>query len=98
VIEVVFHRVPGSPDLTFVEVEDGHGRSLEVGTWVDRGDDFVTLRLGDDTREAVASREADLSRWERVRAGCPRCGEAIQHHALTGWCLRCSWAQNWRDG
>lgn len=33
--------------------------------------------------------------WARVRKGCPRCGDKIQYHSLTAWCLSCGWAKNW---
>lgn len=50
-----------SPDLTFVEVEDEHGRSARVGRWVDRidGGKALELDLADDVRHAST---ADLVR------------------------------------
>ena len=49
-MDIVFQRVPDSPDLIFVEVERD-GRSVRVGEWVDREDGRVVLRI---TREGVA--------------------------------------------
>jgi ribosomal protein L37E len=33
--------------------------------------------------------------WERVRAGCPQCGNRVYWHSLSVWCLRCGWGRNW---
>lgn len=44
-VRVVFERDPGAPDLVLVDVEDEAGRSVSVGTWVDRADGLVELRL-----------------------------------------------------
>jgi hypothetical protein len=44
VMDIVFQRVPGTPDLIFVEVERD-GRSVTIGEWITRDDDFVALRI-----------------------------------------------------
>ena len=36
-VNIVFAVNPGSPDLTFVEVENDRGESVSVGEWSDRG-------------------------------------------------------------
>jgi len=43
-VDVVFERVPASPDLTFVEVEVD-GRSVPFGEWRDSSDGTVVLRI-----------------------------------------------------
>jgi hypothetical protein len=35
-IEIIFQSVPGTPDLLFVEVEDGNGNSINIGQWSER--------------------------------------------------------------
>jgi hypothetical protein len=44
-MDIVFQEVPGTPDLLFVEVEDGDGKSVKVGEWVKREDGFWALRI-----------------------------------------------------
>jgi hypothetical protein len=43
-LDIVFQRVPDSPDLLFVEVERD-GRSISVGEWITRPDGMVALRI-----------------------------------------------------
>ncbi len=51
-LDFVFSFRDASHDLVFVEVEDESGKSVSVGEWVERGDDFRVLRI----------RTADLQR------------------------------------
>lgn len=44
-VRVVFECDPATPDLTLVDVEDEAGRSVSVGTWAERPDGRVELRL-----------------------------------------------------
>lgn len=45
VIDVVFDGPPSHQSGRFVEVEDEHGASVNVGEWVDRGNGFWALRI-----------------------------------------------------
>lgn len=44
-MDIVFRRTPGSPDLTFVEIEQG-GYSVRAGTEVELWDGNVAIRIG----------------------------------------------------
>lgn len=44
-IDIVFDGPPGPESGRFVEVEDPDGRSINVGTWIDRGDGLWALRI-----------------------------------------------------
>lgn len=47
-MRIVFQaKDPDSPDLTFVGIEDDHGRSIRVGQWSDEGDGRRVLTLPD---------------------------------------------------
>lgn len=48
-IDIVFTGPPGSEssDCGFVEVEDSEGKSISIGTWIDREDGFTVLRIPD---------------------------------------------------
>lgn len=58
-MRIVFKRKDeDSSDLTFVEIEDDAGHSIEVGEWSDEGDGFHVLAVPDGP--AAAPRK---SRW-----------------------------------
>ncbi len=44
-IEIVFDGPPGPTAGRFVEVEDGQGKSIKCGTWVQRADGYWVLRI-----------------------------------------------------
>jgi hypothetical protein len=44
-IDIVFDGPPGPNPGRFVEVEDGSGRSVDVGDWIERGDRYWALRI-----------------------------------------------------
>lgn len=44
-IDVVFDGPPSHESGRFVEVEDEQGRSISIGTWIDRGDGLWALRI-----------------------------------------------------
>lgn len=44
-MDIVFRRTPGSPDLTFVEIEQG-GYSIRAGTEVELWNGNVAIRIG----------------------------------------------------
>lgn len=46
---------PHRPDLRFVEVEDGHGRAIKVGSWSTREDGLLVLTIPelDQAKEAT---------------------------------------------
>jgi len=44
-IDVVFDGPPGPESGRFVELEDDHGRSIDLGEWIQRPDGFWALRL-----------------------------------------------------
>lgn len=44
-IDVVFDGPPGPTAGHFIEVEDEHGRSINVGEWIDRKDGYFALRI-----------------------------------------------------
>lgn len=46
-MNIVFSQVKGSPDLTFVEIEDDEGRSISVSTWSTRADGARVLSIPD---------------------------------------------------
>jgi hypothetical protein len=47
-VRIVFKREnEDSPDLTFVDIEDDAGRSVDVGEWRDEGDGFQVLVVPD---------------------------------------------------
>lgn len=50
-IDIVFDGSEDSPDSTFVEVEDEHGRGIRVGEWVKRSDGYYALRIRPDAFE-----------------------------------------------
>ena len=53
-MRIVFKRENGdSPDLTFVEIEDHEGRSIDPGVWTDEGDGFVVCTLPEPPGPAV---------------------------------------------
>lgn len=35
--------------------------------------------------------------WALIRSGCPQCGNELQWHSLTAWCLHCNWGMNWDE-
>jgi hypothetical protein len=47
-VDVVFDGPPGHESGRFVEVENGEGKSLNVGTWIDRKDGMWALRVWAD--------------------------------------------------
>lgn len=51
-IDIVFDSPPGQKSPGFVEVEDETGKSISIGTWLQRPDGYWVLRL--DNPEAVA--------------------------------------------
>jgi hypothetical protein len=44
-IDIVFDGPPAPEAGRFVEVEDESGRSVDVGTWVERPDGYWALRI-----------------------------------------------------
>ena len=61
-IDIVFDASPGHVAGRFVEVEDPTGKSIRVGTWVERDDGYWVLRLTN------WSGEAEIDRLKRKRA------------------------------
>lgn len=84
-MDVVFRRVPNTPDLTFVEIESG-GYSIRAGTEVERWDGTVAIRLGVRSvlaawfagRRARRAKRAD----HRSMGRCPDCGVYQSEHRL----------------
>ena len=44
-VDIVFDGPPGPESGRFVEVENAHGRSINLGEWIKRPDGFWVLRL-----------------------------------------------------
>jgi hypothetical protein len=44
-IDIVFDGPPGHESGRFVEVEDGHGHSINAGEWLERVDGLWVLRI-----------------------------------------------------
>lgn len=59
----------GSPDLTFVEIEDDTGRSIEVGEWSDEGHGFRVLTLPSVDDAAIWVKREDLILWRDMDDG-----------------------------
>lgn len=84
-MDIVFRRVPDSPDLTFVEIEQS-GYSIRAGTEVQRWDGTVAIRLG--LRSVVAAwiagrRAGRAKRRDHNEMGrCPDCGVYWAAHRL----------------
>lgn len=57
-IDIVFDGPPDHDSGRFVEVEDAQGRSIRVGSWMDRGDGFWVLRLPDHRALTAAGSSA----------------------------------------
>jgi hypothetical protein len=71
-IDIVFDGPPGPESGRFIEVEDGAGRGIRVGEWIDRGDGYWVLRMPrpmsvDHKRDA---RIADLERQLAAETCC----------------------------
>lgn len=47
-VDIVFDGPPGAVSGRFVEVEDETGKSIRLGTWVERADGFWALRITPD--------------------------------------------------
>jgi hypothetical protein len=45
VYDIVLSGPPGLEGGRFIEVEDGHGRSISAGEWIKRDDGLWMLRL-----------------------------------------------------
>jgi len=44
-IDVVFDGPPSAEGARFIEVEDDTGKSIRVGVWIRREDDYWVLRI-----------------------------------------------------
>lgn len=44
-IDIVFDSPPGPKSGRFVEVEDGSGKSIKFGEWIERTDGLWALRI-----------------------------------------------------
>jgi len=71
-IDIVFADVEGSPDCTFVEVEDDRGYSVRVGEWIKRPDGYSVLRIAPDAFED-ADPTPYCSYGHKTKASCD-CG------------------------
>lgn len=55
-IDIVFTAPPGpGGECVFVEVENGRGKSVNIGEWVKREDGLYALRLTPESINAVTS-------------------------------------------
>lgn len=80
-IRIVFDKPPGPEGAIFVEVEDEHGRSINVGEWVERPDGLWELRIGFCV-EAEQDRLRVGVRLERRRAQVAEAREAAMRTAV----------------
>lgn len=62
-MEIVFDGPPGPEAGRFIEVEDGNGKSICAGEWLQRGENEWVLRLPDvaDLQSRLAAAEAELA-------------------------------------
>src|SRR5579872_475970 len=58
-VDIVFHGPPSPESGRFVEVENQHGRSVDVGEWVRRADGFWALRISPSDITALARNPSD---------------------------------------
>jgi hypothetical protein len=54
-VDIVFDGPPGPESGRFVEVENEHGRSIDLGDWVHRPDGFWALRISPDDLAKMSS-------------------------------------------
>ncbi len=47
-IQIILREVEGSPVCEFVEIEDGGGRSISIGTWAKDIRGFQTITITDE--------------------------------------------------
>lgn len=66
-IAIVFDGPPSHESGRFVEVNDSHGKSIDIGTWVSRGDGSWELRIAVDKLKDDNDMTVDTSR-EAVEA------------------------------
>lgn len=60
-VDVVFDGPPGPVCGRFVECDDGSGKSVNVGQWIDRGDGYWVLRIPSGRRLADVMRRLWIS-------------------------------------
>jgi hypothetical protein len=63
-VDVVFDGPPGPVCGRFVEVENEHGRSVNIGEWVQRPDGYWALRISSDD---LAKMESDSKNGRPIR-------------------------------
>lgn len=51
--DIIFDGPPGHDPGRFVEVEDGTGKSINIGEWIEREDGFWVLRLTEGDTKIV---------------------------------------------
>ena len=58
-IDIVFDGPPSHDSPRLVEVEDGNGKSVRIGEWIERDDGFWALRISasDITEKKITSKE-----------------------------------------
>jgi hypothetical protein len=56
-VDIVFDGPPGPESGRFVEVENAHGRSVDIGEWVRRTDGYWALRFTPDDVRRIANME-----------------------------------------
>ena len=52
-VDIVFDGPPGPESGRFVEVENEHGCSINVGEWVHRPDGYWALRFSSETLNTI---------------------------------------------
>lgn len=75
-IAIVFDGPPSHEAGRFVEVNDSHGKSIDIGTWVSRGDGSWELRIAVDKLKDDNDMTVDTSR-EAVQALIAELGPLI---------------------
>ncbi len=57
-LDFVFDRPPSPEGARFIEVEDGSGRSVNIGEWVKRSDELWALRISmEDLLDGISQRK-----------------------------------------
>jgi hypothetical protein len=54
-VDIVFDGPPGPESGRFIEVENQHGRSVNIGEWIHRPDGFWALRINPSDITKLAS-------------------------------------------
>lgn len=82
-IRIVFDGPPSHQSGRFVEVEDDQGRSISVGTWVERPDGLWELRIKGVTLPQRHTHVAGTTVGKHIDE-CATCGEDIRAEIHAG--------------